>query len=62
MKKADDKAIATDSQRSDTGKPSGVKHVKSETLMGERKELVIEHAGREYILRITQNGKLILTA
>lgn len=25
-------------------------------------ELLIQHAGREYRLRITQNGKLILTA
>lgn len=25
-------------------------------------ELLIEHAGREYRLRLTQNGKLILTA
>ncbi len=25
-------------------------------------ELVIEHHGRDYRLRITQNGKLILTA
>jgi hemin uptake protein HemP len=43
-------------------KASRAKRVKSETLMGDRKELVIEHAGREYVLRITQNGKLILTA
>ncbi len=30
-------------------------------LCGER-ELVIEHAGREYRLRVTHRGKLILTA
>jgi hemin uptake protein HemP len=43
--------------------PNGAaKHVRSEALFGERRELVIEHAGREYTLRITQNGKLILTA
>ncbi len=36
--------------------------VPSETLLGTRKELVITHNGREYRLRITQNGKLILTA
>lgn len=34
----------------------------SRTLLGEGGELVIEHDGREYRLRITQNGKLILTA
>jgi hemin uptake protein HemP len=34
----------------------------SQALLGARKELVITHNGREYRLRITQNGKLILTA
>jgi hemin uptake protein HemP len=41
--------------------PSPVK-VTSESLLGMRRELVITHQGREYRLRITQNGKLILTA
>jgi hemin uptake protein HemP len=36
--------------------------VSSEVLLGSRKELVIVHNGREYRLRLTQNGKLILTA
>jgi hemin uptake protein HemP len=36
--------------------------VPSQALLGTRKELVITHNGREYRLRITQNGKLILTA
>lgn len=36
--------------------------VSSETLLGPRGELVIEHRGRAYRLRITQSGKLILTA
>ena len=31
-------------------------------LLGRNGVLVIEHAGREYRLRVTQNGKLILTA
>jgi hemin uptake protein HemP len=30
-------------------------------LIGDARELVIEHAGEEYRLRITSNGKLILT-
>ena len=41
--------------------PAPVK-VPSQALLGTRKELVITHNGREYRLRITQNGKLILTA
>ena len=36
--------------------------VKSETLLGKARSLVITHNGREYCLRVTQNGKLILTA
>ena len=39
-----------------------LKRVLSETLLGEKKELLIVHNGREYRLRLTQNGKLILTA
>ena len=44
---------------SDHGAP---RKVSSEDLLGTRGELVIVHNGREYRLRLTQNGKLILTA
>ena len=36
--------------------------VNSEALLGKARALVITHNGREYCLRVTQNGKLILTA
>ncbi|MEO8487060.1 MAG: hemin uptake protein HemP [Betaproteobacteria bacterium] len=36
--------------------------VDSATLLGRARELAILHGGREYRLRVTQNGKLILTA
>jgi hemin uptake protein HemP len=36
--------------------------VRSDELLGPTGALVIEHAGRRYLLRVTQNGKLILTA
>ena len=36
--------------------------VQSGALLGAAKELLIVHNGREYRLRLTQNGKLILTA
>ncbi len=36
--------------------------VASEALLGPSRELLIVHNGREYRLRLTQNGKLILTA
>jgi hemin uptake protein HemP len=34
----------------------------SRALLGEERELIIEHDGRDYRLRLTQLGKLILTA
>jgi hemin uptake protein HemP len=36
--------------------------VSSSTLMGDLRELIIEHNGREYRLRVTSHGNLILTA
>lgn len=36
--------------------------VTSESLLGSGRQLVILHNGREYVLRLTQSGKLILTA
>jgi hemin uptake protein HemP len=36
--------------------------ITSDQLLGEARELLIMHAGRQYRLRLTQNGKLILTA
>jgi hemin uptake protein HemP len=42
--------------------PPAPTKVKSETLLGRARELVITHNGRDYRLRVTQNGKLILTA
>jgi hemin uptake protein HemP len=41
---------------------SAPRRVASESLLGEAKALLIIHNGREYQLRLTQNGKLILTA
>jgi hemin uptake protein HemP len=43
-------------------KEDAPQRVSSETLLGRRGELVIVHNGREYRLRLTQSGKLILTA
>ena len=35
--------------------------IPSERLIGDSKELLIDHAGEIYRLRITRSGKLILT-
>lgn len=45
--------MATTAQRS---------RISSRELTGPRGELIIEHRGRDYRLRITRNGNLILTA
>jgi hemin uptake protein HemP len=47
------------SGRRDSGAPE---RVTSRELLGRCAELIIVHDGREYRLRVTQNGKLILTA
>lgn len=44
------------------GATTPVRRVTSAELLGQKGELIIEHDGREYRLRLTQNGKLILTA
>lgn len=38
------------------------RRVTSATLLGNANRLIIEHQGRDYQLRVTANGKLILTA
>lgn len=46
-------------------RPAGsgpVPRVHSRELLRDGGQLIIEHAGREYRLRVTSNGKLILTA
>jgi hemin uptake protein HemP len=35
--------------------------ISTECLMGGRREIVLQHGREEYRLRITSNGKLILT-
>ncbi|MBI4522932.1 MAG: hemin uptake protein HemP [Deltaproteobacteria bacterium] len=39
----------------------GRRRIKSSFLFQRRREVVIVHESEEYILRITRNGKLILT-
>jgi len=41
--------------------PSARPRLNSKLLFGTQNEIVIEHQGEEYRLRITRNGKLILT-
>lgn len=41
--------------------PNGAQRIDSHRLLAGSRELVIEHAGQEYRLRLTRNDKLILT-
>jgi len=50
------------SVRRPAGVPEAAARTTSEALLGTGRELIIEHHGREYRLRLTQQGKLILTA
>ncbi len=36
-------------------------HVDVRDLVGPHRQVTISHAGEDYVLRITRNGKLILT-
>lgn len=46
---------------SSTPAAAGTRHVSSQTLLDGARELVIQHQGSEYHLRLTRNDKLILT-
>ncbi len=37
------------------------RRIASAVLLGAAREVIIEHAGEEYQLRVTKNGKLLLT-
>ena len=41
---------------------TAVRRLNSRELLGSERDIIIVHAGREYRLRVTSNGKLILTA
>ena len=58
----DDRPGSTaEGQASASARP-GVRRMSSSELFGAASELVIVHGQREYRLRVTSNGKLILTA
>jgi hemin uptake protein HemP len=55
--------MATTPPKPDINEPNpSPPRVSSEALLGTARQLVIMHNGREYCLRLTQNGRLILTA
>lgn len=52
----------TSGEAAQPGRRKLPKRVTSRVLLGGERELIIEHDGRDYRLRLTQQGKLILTA
>lgn len=54
--------IAESRAREHLGENRSPARIPSGSLFGPRREIVILHNGREYRLRLTQNGRLILTA
>jgi hemin uptake protein HemP len=53
---------APQSNRPIMGSPqNGAQRIDSHRLLAGARELVIDHAGQEYRLRLTRNDKLILT-
>lgn len=48
-------------ERRATARRDVPRRIRSDQLMGEARELLIEHAGCEYRLRVTSQNKLILT-
>jgi hemin uptake protein HemP len=42
-------------------RPAGKPRLQAAALLAGSREVIIEHAGEEYRLRLTKNGKLILT-
>ena len=54
--------INSDTPKAQDSTPAALRKVALQQLLNGARELVIVHNGREYRLRLTQNGKLILTA
>ncbi|HTT39843.1 MAG TPA: hemin uptake protein HemP [Burkholderiales bacterium] len=55
-------ARGLDRENSPRSEPRTSARTTSGALLAGKRELIIEHAGREYRLRVTAQGKLILTA
>ena len=60
MRQQPDMTPRTASQPTSSLAPQRPRH-RSETLLGSAREVVIEHRGQDYLLRVTASGKLILT-
>lgn len=53
--------LPTQDAPGDAPHASAIRRISSQRLLAGERELVIQHLGSEYHLRLTRNGKLILT-
>ncbi len=53
-----DASARTDAPKSGSNEPN---RIVASTLLAGRREVILQHDGQEYRLRLTSNGKLILT-
>jgi hemin uptake protein HemP len=58
----EDAAPSSEVDRGADGVAGEPRRLRSDDLFAGAREILIEHHGRVYRMRITQNGKLILTA
>jgi hemin uptake protein HemP len=57
VRQADTRSATIEGRRSAVDRP----RLDVDTLMNGRRDVVLVHNGNDYVLRITSNGKLILT-
>ena len=61
MSKSGDEKKAEDHGRSARDAGSALRRLRVAELLAGDREVILEHSGQDYRLRITANGKLILT-
>ena len=59
--KGDSKVNMTQGAADETGRPTELPRLRSSDLLSGAREAIIEHGQEQYRLRLTSNGKLILT-
>jgi len=53
--------VLSRADQADVPPAPAIRRISSQRLLAGERELVIQHMGSEYHLRLTRNGKLILT-
>jgi hemin uptake protein HemP len=56
-----ERSAAPNARATNAAGPNGAHRIDSDRLLAGNRELVIDHVGQQYRLRLTRNDKLILT-